>query len=437
VNRLERLREDARTIFAAAVAAADPARVVREALEDESTITGHRRLHLLAIGKAACAMAEGALATLSPSLLVGEALIVTNRGNAHPVAGARVLIAGHPLPDRPGAAAAGEVVDRLKAAGPDDLVLVLLSGGSSSLLPAPVAGISLEDKARATQTLLGSGAGIAEVNTVRKHLSLLKGGGMARLAHPASLYSLILSDVPGDDPGTIGSGPTVPDSSTYADALSILDRYRLSDRMPGAVMEHLRAGAEGGAPETVKPDDPVWAGAGFRVLGGLRTSLQSAQETASRLGYVARIVDDCLGGEARRAGEELATMSCGEWGSNAASALIWGGETAVVVGGPGSGGRNQELALAFALAAERAALKPRWVLLSAGTDGVDGNTDAAGGIVDPGTVARIRSRGLDPARLLAANDSYRALTASGDLLVTGSTGTNVADVQILLLAGHP
>jgi hydroxypyruvate reductase len=433
MNRLEEIREDARSIFAAAISAADPARVVREALEDGSIIAGHRRLHLLAVGKAACAMAEGALAVLPP--LAGEALIVTNQGNARPVAGAALLVAGHPLPDSPGAVAAEAVVERLRAAGTDDLVLVLLSGGSSSLLAAPVSGISLEDQASATRILLESGAGISEVNTVRKHLSFLKGGGMARLAHPASLYTLILSDVPGDDPGSIGSGPTVPDSSTFADALSVVDRYRLADRMPAAVMRHLRAGAEGAVAETVKPDDPVWGRAGFRVLCGIRTSLDSAEERAASLGYRARIVDDRLGGEARQVGEELATMPCPEWESEAASALIWGGETAVTVRGPGRGGRNQELVLAFALAAERSGLPSRWVLLSAGTDGIDGNTDAAGGIVDPETLARIRSRGLDPASLLAANDSFRALTASDDLLVTGSTGTNVADVQVLLLAG--
>lgn len=420
-----RLRQDAVAIFTAGVESAHPGKVMAEALAQEAW---QQPVEVIALGKAACSMMAAALVGLPPGLLHGEALAITDAGNAVEYPGARVMVAGHPLPDQAGLRAAEVVRERLQRAGTGTTLLTLISGGGSALLPAPVPGVSLDDKVAATGLLLACGARIDEINTVRKHLSTLKGGWMTALAFPAQVRSLILSDVPDDDPGVIGSGPTVPDPTTFADALAVIDRYQLADSMPATVVEYLRAGAVGLRPETPKPADPVFATARHRVIGGPGLALAGAARRAQALGYQVVGTPNPLAGEARLLGEAMAKRASSY---PRPSALIWGGETTVTVGGRGRGGRNQELALAFALAATH--LDQPWVLVAGGTDGRDGPTNAAGGVVNSGTIARIMAAGLDPRASLDDNDSHHALAAAGDLLITGPTGTNVADLAILLL----
>jgi hydroxypyruvate reductase len=315
----------------------------------------------------------------------------------------------------------------------EDAVLVLISGGGSALLPAPAPPVTLEDKGLVTQLLLAGGADIQELNTVRKHLSMLKGGGLAGLAFPSRVESLILSDVIGDDLSTIASGCTVPDPTTFEDVLWILRQYRLLSEVPDSVRQRIEQGLAGKIPETPKEGDPVFSRVVNRLVGSNGVSLAAARQQAADFDYRAVVVSEALCGEARRAAEVLVESARQSVAGNESNAILAGGETTVRVTGQGKGGRNQEMALAFALAME--AVKPGgdWVFLSGGTDGRDGPTDAAGGLVDSGTISRIRSAGLDPAAELADNNSYAALAAADDLLVTGATGTNVADLQIFLV----
>ncbi|HXH04041.1 MAG TPA: DUF4147 domain-containing protein [Candidatus Competibacteraceae bacterium] len=438
------LRRAAVDIFRAGVAAADPRRAVEQALQvrngrlairrgDGSWREGDwRRIRLVAFGKAACAMTEGALARLEAAWLADQPIVVTNYENLRELPGCRVLGAGHPLPDDNGERAARAVAGSVAAAGAsNELVLVLISGGGSALLPAPAAGLALADKIATTRLLLACGADIHAVNCVRKHLSSLKGGALARLAAPAEVHALILSDVLDDDLSVIASGPTVPDSSTYADAVAVLRRHGVWEQVPEPVRAHLQRGLAGQVADTPKPGDALFARVDNTLVGSNRLSLEAARRAAEALGYAVTLHDTMLCGEAREAAEGLAraALAAGQGGV----ALLAGGETTVTLRGSGRGGRNQELALAFVLAAERLSLPPRWAFLSGGTDGRDGPTDAAGGVVDPWTLARIQAAGADPQRLLDDNDSYTALDLAGDLLRSGATGTNVADLQVLLL----
>lgn len=434
--------------FRAGVAAADPGIAVTKALSwrdgglhialdmhdpSRQRAGDWRQIQVLAFGKAACAMAAAA-AEIVPADRLAGGLVVTTYQNYRPVAGFDVIAAGHPLPDHAGLLAARLMSRRAAAAGRGELLLVLVSGGGSALLPAPVDGIGIDEKIATTELLLASGAGINAINCVRKHLSTLKGGGLARLAVPADLHALILSDVLGDDLSAIASGPTVPDASSFADAVAVLERAGISAEVPAAVGDYLAAGVRRRRPETPKPGDAVFKRAGHTLVGSNCISLDAVLAAATAAGCQTRIYSRELCGEARLVAEALAGYArrLQRAGLDAPTAIIAGGETTVTLSGNGKGGRNQELALAFALAAESVGLAD-WTLLSGGTDGRDGPTDAAGGIVDTGTLARIRDAGLDPAAMLAGHDSHPALAAAGDLLATGATGTNVADLQILLL----
>jgi hydroxypyruvate reductase len=378
-------------------------------------------------------MAAAAAAAVPVALRPAAGVAVTHHAAVREVEGFRVLGAGHPLPDEGGVEAARAVAAIAQAAGDGDLLLVLISGGGSALLPAPAPGVALNEKIAVTDLLLKSGADIHELNIVRKHLSILKGGGLARMAAPAELHALVLSDVIDDDLSTIASGPTVPDPSTFADALAVLSRRGLLDRAPESVRRRLFDGAAGKVPETPKPSDPCFAGSAATLIGGNRTSIDAVRRRAEELGWSAALLGRPLAGEARRQAEPLLLAAVDARGRQAGRlALVAGGETTVTVRGGGRGGRNQELALAFALGAERRELPGDWVFLSGGTDGRDGPTDAAGGLVDRGTIERIERRGLSAQGCLDDNDSYEALAASGDLVRTGPTGTNVADLQIFL-----
>jgi hydroxypyruvate reductase len=317
----------------------------------------------------------------------------------------------------------------------DDLLLVLISGGASALLPSPARGVDLEDKKVVTSLLQRSGASIGELNVVRKHLSRLKGGGLARTAAPARVVCLVLSDVVGDDLSTIASGPTVPDPSTYGDALDILKKRGVLARTPKRVRKHLEAGARGDLPETPKPGDPLFRRVTTRVIGSNRWTIEAAAQEARRLGLTPLVLTSYLEGEARDAARALVSIlrECVESGTPAATpvCLLAGGETTVTVRGEGAGGRNQELAVA---AAEPLSIFPNFaVVASMATDGVDGASHAAGGMVDHDTVRRAREAGLPPAAsFLADNDTTNFLGPLGDLIVTGPTGTNVVDLTLLL-----
>lgn len=472
---LEALRDDALAIFQAALDAADPDRLVRRHLRlgvgggaviDRTEVAYPGTLRVVSIGKAAVSMARAAAAILSREAFAGEGLVVVNDENVADVERFRVLPSGHPLPDARGEAAGRAIEAYIGAGRREDGLLVLISGGASALVPAPVEGVTLEDKLEVTRLLLACGADIHELNTVRKHLSRLKGGGLARRAFPASVEALILSDVMGDDLSTIASGPTSPDPTTFQDAVSVLERRGLWERVPAAARRHLEAGRDGRVPETPKAGSPIFGHVRNRILGSNRLSLQAAVDAAGALGYATHVASERLEGEARdgarRLHETLEALRRGAGGAlHKPTAILAGGETTVTVMGPGKGGRNQELALAFALLARGAsaagaglpstgtttpstttpivaitspacAIASPWALLSGGTDGRDGPTDAAGAIVDRETLARQQARGVDPVGALSSNDAYTALAASGDLLFTGPTGTNVADIQVLL-----
>jgi hydroxypyruvate reductase len=324
--------------------------------------------------------------------------------------------------------------------GRDDTLLVLLSGGASALLPAPIAGLRLEDKARTTSLLLRAGATIQELNTVRKHLSRLKGGGLARRAAPARVFTLVLSDVVGDDLSTIASGPTVPDPTTFSDALAVLDRRGLLRQTPLRVRRHLEAGARGQTPETPKAGDAAFRRTVTHVVGGNRRSVLAAAREASRLGLRPVVLTTRLEGEAREVARCLVAIlrECAEreGSRRRPTCLLAGGETTVTMAGAGQGGRNQELAVAAAASLDGFPVPA--VVASFATDGIDGTSDAAGGVVDDRTVRRARALGLAaPSAFLAQSDSRNFLGPLGDLILTGPTGTNVVDIAVLLAGVAP
>ncbi len=435
------LRADAHACHAAALAAVEPGRLVASHLTRAAELL---RLHdcdrrplaehagpvlIVGGGKGALAMARAAAAAAGAAS-AGGLVVVPHGGVALCAGGVEVVPASHPLPDAAGEAATARLLARVAAADAATLVLVVLSGGASSLLEAPAPGLTLADLRAVTERLLAAGADIATLNAVRKHCSRVKGGGLCRVAGGArGLWALVLSDVVGDDPATIASGPTVADPTTFADAAAALARHLRPDEVPPAVRAHLASGSAGRLPETVKPGDPVLRGTHTVVVGGNGAAVAAAAAAARMRGYATDIVDEPLAGDAADAGRALAAhLRAAPRGR--AVAVVAGGETTVRVVPGGVGGRCQHLALAAAavLAGEPC------VLLAAGTDGVDGPTRAAGACVDGGTVGRALALALDPVAALAATDSHALLAATGDLVVTGPTGTNVADVVVALRA---
>jgi hydroxypyruvate reductase len=393
---------------------------------------GRGRVVVLAAGKAAARMARAAEDVLGDRLDEGLAVDVSRSA---PLARTRLLLAGHPVPDSRGLAAAHEVERLLDGLGPGDLLVFLLSGGASALLPAPVHGVSLEDKAAATSLLLRAGASIHELNAVRKHLSRLKGGGLALRAARARVAALVLSDVVGDDLSTIGSGPAFPDATTFGDALAVLRRRRVLGEAPAPVVRHLEAGARGEVPETPKPGLALFRRVRSRIIGSNRLSVEAAAREARREGLRPVVLTTSLEGEAREAARVLVSVlrACVDSGRPARPpvCLLAGGETTVTVRGDGQGGRNQELVVAAV--DPLAAVAAPAVVASLATDGVDGRSDAAGGVADDGTRERARALGLaPPSAFLAESDSRNFLGPLGDLIVTGPTGTNVVDVTVLL-----
>lgn len=400
------LRAEALRLFQIAIEAADPAKALALQLERPLQAPEAGKLVLIAIGKAAVPMMEQALRHVTGPF---EALVVTNYENARDIAGATVMAAGHPVPDANGLQGAQAVAALLDAATAQDRVIALISGGGSALLPLPAPGLTLADKAQTSEVLLSAGFDITQMNMVRQRLSQLKGGGMARRAAPARLDAFILSDVVGDDLRVIASGPTVAPIGTAADARSLLKPVWA--QLPTAVQAHL----------SQDPPSPDLPNVTNTLICSNRKSLEAMQAACPG----AQIMNDRLEGNVADVAPYLAKIA-----QKAApgSALLFGGETTVTLTGKGKGGRNQDLALRIALSG----IEGDWVFLSGGTDGRDGPTDAAGGLVDPQSITRMRASNADPKALLANNDAYAALKAADDLIITGGTGTNVADVQILL-----
>ena len=420
-------RLDAHNIWRAALAAGNVAPLVDRALESlrvDLTHPSWRHLLVFGCGKASGAMAAALERGLGPRIT--EGLIVVKDGYTVPTERVTLKQAGHPVPDARGQAAAEAIVHRVRAAGAEDVVVFLVSGGGSALTPAPVRPITLAEKQETTRLLLGAGATINELNAVRKHLSLFKGGQLARAAAPATLVSLILSDVIGDPLDVIASGPTAPDPTTFADALAVLERRGVGYLVPHAVRTRLEAGARGEVQETPKPGDPAFERVTNLVIGNNALVVDAAAVEARRLGYRAEVLTRGLQGEAREVARELVARART---LPPRTCLIAGGETTVTVRGRGRGGRCQEFALAAALE-----LRPddRVVVFAAGTDGTDGPTDAAGAVVDPETVTRGERAGRAARTALDDNDAHSFLAAAGDLVVSGPTNTNLLDLYLLL-----
>jgi hydroxypyruvate reductase len=437
------LRSQALAIFQAALKAAAPAEAVRRAvrLTRGTLIAGHKRyplakfrnIYIIGAGKASVEMARTIERLLGARISAGW--INTKYGHAAPYGQAAPLRrievneCGHPLPDARGEDGARRIAEIADEATADDLVICLISGGASALLPLPAPPVTLKDIRETTQLLLDCGANIHEVNCARKHISAIQGGQLARLAYPATVLALILSDVIGDDLDVIGSGPTVPDSSTSSSAKTVFEKYAIWQRAPLSVRQRIASGAG----ETPKPGDRVFDRVNNVVVGSNRLAVDAASKKARALGFRTIVLTASVQGEAREiarvhaaiareiltAGRPVRLPAC----------VISGGETTVTIRGQGKGGRNQEFALAAAI---DIASFENVLILSAGTDGSDGPTDAAGAIADGSSVARAMSKGLDPQGCLRDNDSYRFFDALGDLFKTGPTGTNVADIQIIL-----
>jgi len=446
-NEIRTMRRAAEEIFKAAVAAVDPYAAVKrfvrvegdrlslgpkERPAAEMDIGPYERIFLVGGGKATAPMARALEELLGPRITRG--VITVKYGFAQELAVTEVIEANHPLPDRNGVEGTEKILSLLGQAGERDLVFSIISGGGSALLVRPAGEITLEEMQALTLRLLECGATIDEINTLRKHISAVKGGQMARAAMPAATINLMLSDVVGDRMDVIASGPFVPDSSTFQDAWQVLEKYELKD-LPAAIESHLRAGLNGRIPDTPKAGDPAFERVHNLIIGSNILALEAAEENARTLGYRTLILSSMIEGETRdvarvhtgiareviKTGRPVPSPAC----------IISGGETTVTIRGNGLGGRNQEFCLAAAL--DLHGLRETVVVLSGGTDGDDGPTHAAGAIVDPFTMLRGKEAGLSASEFLQNNDAYHFFEKTGDLLVTGPTGTNVMDVRLILV----
>ncbi len=432
------IREFLGALFDAALAAADPAKLITgQAIAAHLPRPVAGRTIVVGAGKASAAMARAFEEAWPgpPGELLGG-VVVTRYGHAVRCDRIRVVEAGHPVPDEEGERAARHILDLAHALGPEDQLVCLVSGGGSALLTLPAPGLTLADKQAVTRVLLRCGATIGEINTVRKHLSAIKGGRLAAAAAPACVVTLAISDVPGDDPAVIASGPTVPDPTSVADARAVLAKYRIEE--PRAVVAHLAAGAE----ETPKPGDPIFRRSRFALIASPQQALAAAAEAALARRVTPIVLSDRIEGEARDVAAVHAAIalqvSAGQFRVGRAivappAVLLSGGETTVTVRGRGRGGRNSEFLLALAAALDGA---PGIAALACDTDGIDGTEDNAGAIVYPDTIARAVSRGIAIKEALAQNDGYGFFAATGDLVVTGPSLTNVNDFRAILVLAN-
>lgn len=392
-----------------------------------------RHIYVVGAGKAGGLMAAALESILGDRLTGG--VVNVKYGHTVPVHRIELIEAGHPIPDDAGVQGAARIVRLLESLDEEDLVFCVLSGGGSALMPLPVAGITLEEKQAVTGHMLDCGATINQMNTVRKHISQMKGGHLARLASPATVISLILSDVIGDPLDVIASGPTVPDPSTFADCRAIMTRHQLENTIPASVIRHMQEGEEGRNPETPKPGDPVFKCVQNVLIATSRQALEAARTEAEHRGYHPLILSSSIDGETREIARVYAAIAREIRTSGhpvpPPACIISGGETTVTIRGKGKGGRNQEFVLA---AAPGIGGLDQTVVFSAGTDGTDGPTDAAGAIADGLTIARAQQAGLDAESYLNENDAYHFFETLNDLIITGPTNTNVMDLRLLLVA---
>ncbi len=435
MDLLSKLREDAKEIFLEGVRAVDPYKAVYREIEKlKISHERYNRIYIVGAGKATAPMAKAVEDVFNGNIKDG--IINVKYGFSQPLRYTQIIEAGHPLPDENGLKGAKKIKQLLKGVGEKDLVFSLISGGGSALLPIPADNITLQEKQTLTQLLLECGASIDEINVIRKHISLSKGGQLAKAAFPAEVINLMLSDVVGDRIDIIASGPFVPDPSTFSDAWNVLEKYDLVENAPETILTYLKAGIEGKIPETPKPGDKIFKNVLNRIVASNIIALKACEKKAKELGYKTLILSSMIEGETKeiakvhsaiakeiiRTGVPIQPPAC----------IISGGETTVTIKGNGVGGRNQEFCLAAAI--EIAEIKGNVVILSGGTDGNDGPTDAAGAIVDPYTVKKGWEKGMDPVRYLENNDSYTYLKNTDSLLITGPTRTNVMDIHIILCA---
>jgi glycerate-2-kinase len=427
------MNTDATTIFKAAISAVQPATLIQQCIQPDAdfiTICGNtfplpagRPIWIFGAGKASAAMAQALEHTLAGHTLRG--IVITKHGHELPLAHITLATAGHPIPDEDGVAATRQLLEMITGVQPDDLVVFLLSGGASALLADHPAGSTLAEVQTLFDLLLKSGADIHEMNTVRKHLSAVKGGQLALLTNTQSLCTLVLSDVVGDDLHVIGSGPTVPDPSTFADAMAVVDKYQLTAQLPLPIYLHLERGCAGNVQETPKPGHPRLEHTYTYLIGTNRIALEAAAVAAKELGYAPHILSAATTGNA----EDIARMLVNRakaYDGRRPACLLAGGESTVTVTGNGVGGRNQHLALAAGIALQGL---HGITLLSAGTDGTDGPTDAAGAIVN----ADMMEKRADAPEYLARQDAYNFFQQTGGLLITGPTQTNVMDIIVILI----
>lgn len=440
----EVLRQHARAIWDAALSAVRPEALLGRAFANPAerlaeAVGQGERIVVVGGGKAGASMAAALERVLADRIDRVSGIVNVPAEQVRPLSAIRLHAArpaGRNEPTAAGVAGTDQMLDSVASAHPGDVVLCLLSGGGSALLPAPANGIFLEDKQAVTRLLHASGATINDMNAVRKHLSRFKGGGLAR-ASRGRLFSLIISDVVGDPLDVIASGPTAPDPTTYADALGVLSRYGLVDRVPRSVREHLKRGSAGEVPETLKV---LPSHVHNLVLGNNAGALAAAEDCAKRLGYRVLNLGSFIEGETQPVAAALAgilrSISTGGPPIDPPACVLSGGETTVTLGSnPGKGGRNTEFVLAALLALAPTSLG-QYLILSGGTDGEDGPTDAAGAFGDPTTLAKAMAQGIDPAAVLRQHDSYSLFQATGNLLTTGLTGTNVMDVRVMLIGGR-
>jgi len=436
------MRKDAVEIFYKALKAVQPGDAIKRhcKFDGETLLIGHRSYHLaryknlyiLGTGKATAPMAAAIEDIIDEKITGG--IITVKFGHVADLKRINLIEAGHPVPDENGIRGASAILNLAENVEKDDLILCLISGGGSALLPFPYDGITLKDKQDIIKILLSCGATIHEINTIRKHISKIKGGRLAQAVYPATLVTLILSDVVGDDLDVIASGPTVPDSTSFYDCKNIFRRYNIIDKIPNNILNHIESGISGETDETPKPHDPVFDRTYNLIIGSNVESLMSAKKKAESLGYNVLLLSSMIEGETRfvaqvhgaiareiiKTGNPLPLPAC----------ILSGGETTVTILGNGLGGRNQEFALSASIDISG---KKNIVMLSAGTDGSDGPTDAAGAFSDTFTLKRAEEIGLDPYRFLANNDSYHFFQKLGDLFITGPTNTNVMDLRIVLV----
>ena len=433
--RMSSVREEVLRVMEGALGAVSPARLVRALVSREGDVLTvgtssyflrGRRVIVLGAGKASACIARE-LETILGDVLT-EGIVVTRYGYATSTERIRIAEGGHPLPDEDGVVGAAAIAALAQTAREGDLVLCAFSGGASALLSLPSPDIGLADLRALYGLLLGSGAPIDAVNVVRRHVTPLLGGGLARRLAGAQVVTLLLSDVVGDSVEVIASGPTAPDPSRFDDAKDVLTRFHLWERTPDSIRDRIDRGLRGRVPETAKPGDPAFRLADTYILGNNRTAVAGALEEGEKSGLQVQVLDQPIVGEARVVGRRLARMALDAGNASRRVVLVGGGETTVAVRGAGHGGRNQEVALAAALELEG---QSDVTIAALATDGTDGPTHACGGIVDGETCARARTAGLDPEGALSRNDAYSLLSATRDLLFTGPTRTNVADVFVL------